>query len=394
MLWIGNFCANSAQWLQLLTVGWLVRELTAGSSSSALLVVTVGGINTLPGLLVGPWAGVLGDRVDRRKLLMATEALMAGLAFLFALLVLSDRVVVWHAYVYVLISGIGFSITHPMGQGLIANTVPRHALTNAYAINVFTITGTRFIGPFFGGVLIATLGFFWNFTIEALLYIGMVLALLPMRTPYYKRRPIADGESPLSNLVEGVRYIWREERAIFLLIVLSLLPNVVLHPVVFLLPVFTADVLGLGPDVGGYLLAATGFGGLVSTVIIASVGFGLRKGMVCLVAVAVSSVCVVLFAQMQWLAPAILMIGLMSYSQATFRTGSGTLIQTLSPDRLRMRITSLQQYPRGLVVPASLAIGWLVSTTSVPTALTAVGAITLALALVSLAAMRRVRALV
>ena len=81
LLWVGNFCANSAQWLQLLTVGWLVRSLTEGSPSSSLLVVTVGGLSTLPGLLVGPWGGVLGDRIDRRKLIMGIQSFMAVLAF-------------------------------------------------------------------------------------------------------------------------------------------------------------------------------------------------------------------------------------------------------------------------------------------------------------------------
>ena len=69
LLWTGNFFSNSAQWLQLLSIGWLVRELTAGSSASVLQVVIVGGLSTLPVLLVGPWGGVWGDRVDRRKLL-------------------------------------------------------------------------------------------------------------------------------------------------------------------------------------------------------------------------------------------------------------------------------------------------------------------------------------
>ena len=77
-LWIGNFCGNNAQWLQLLTVGWLVQRLSEGSSAASLLVISIGAINTLPGLVVGPWAGVLGDRVDRRKLLMTIQSIMAG----------------------------------------------------------------------------------------------------------------------------------------------------------------------------------------------------------------------------------------------------------------------------------------------------------------------------
>ena len=203
LLWIGNLCANNAQWLQLLTVGWLVRELTAGSESSALLVVTVGGLNTVPGLIVGPWGGVLGDRMDRRKLTMVIQIFMAGLAFSFMTLVLSGHHQVWHAYLYVTISGICLAVTQPMRQALIANTVPGEALGNAFAFNVVTITGSRMIGPFIGGILIASLGFAWNFLLEAVLYICMVLAFMPMNTPYYRPARNIHRQSPGADLAEG-----------------------------------------------------------------------------------------------------------------------------------------------------------------------------------------------
>ena len=120
LLWLGNFCSNSAQWMQLLTVGWLVRELTDGLSASAFLVVTIGGLNTLPGLIFTPWGGALGDKLDRRKLVIFLQSFMAILAFGFALLVLSGHVRVWHAFAYVLISGTTFTVTKPMRHVLIA----------------------------------------------------------------------------------------------------------------------------------------------------------------------------------------------------------------------------------------------------------------------------------
>ena len=210
-LWTANFCANSAQWLQLLTVGWLVHDLTQGSASSPFQVITVGGLATLPVLFVGPWAGVLGDRVDRRKLLMATHTVLATIAAIFALLVATDRIQdSWHVYIYVLASGAFRTITMLMQQSLIANTVPREALANAFAINVFTIPGTRIMGPFVGGILIATLGFAWNFAIEAALYATAVLMLIWVRTPLQ-----ADGSgSPAVAFVqlEGGNPVYLERR--------------------------------------------------------------------------------------------------------------------------------------------------------------------------------------
>ena len=392
LLWTGNFCSNSAQWLQLLTIGWLVRDLTMGSSASVLQVVIVGGLSTLPVLLVGPWGGVWGDRVDRRKLLMRIQTFMAALAVLFAVLVvsnqglgLSDQFRVWLAYSYVLVSGFCLSIAQPMRQALIANTVPPEAFGNAYASNSLSITGTRIIGPFIGGILIANLGFTANFLFEAALYAAMVLLFLPMKTPY-QRKVIARRRSPVADFSEGVRFIRRERRIILTLILLGLIPNVVLHQVWFLLPVFTADTIHQDADVGGFLLAATGVGGFVSAVIIASVGFTFKKGPVALASIIFSSIFVILFAFSPWLVPmfpllpALVFIGLMSLAQAHFRTTSGTLIQLITPDRFRSRVTSLASYGQGFVFPFSIAVGLLAEFGGVVTAITVLGVAGLILA--------------
>ena len=392
-LWIGNFCGNNAQWLQLLTVGWLVRELSLGSSSSSLLVVTVGAINTLPGLVVGPWAGVLGDRVDRRKLLISIQTLMAGTAILFSFLVLSERVVVWHAYTYVIFSGVARSFAQPLRQALIANTVPREVLGNALATNVLTITSSRLVGPFVGGFLIATLGFFWPFVMESLFYVLMVLALLPMKTPYFQARPSAGRQSVLADLKEGIVYVWKGERVILNLIMLGLVTNVVLQPFMFLLPVFTDEILQQGPKIGGSLLALNGLGGLMAAFIIASVGFIFRKGWLVICLALFSSLIVIVLAYSSWLWAGILMVGVFGFSQSAFRTTLSTLVQSIIPDNLRSRVTSLRSYGQGFVVVTSLGVGWLADQTSAALAITVMGGAGLALTLVCLFALRRVRAL-
>ncbi|MQG63313.1 MAG: MFS transporter [SAR202 cluster bacterium] len=391
-LWIANFFANTAQWLQLLSIGWLVRDLTDSFASSGLLVVTVGGMTTLPTLVVGPWAGVLGDRVDRRKLVMAVQAFMTVAAVIFAFVVHSGHVEWWHAYIYVFISGICWSISLTVRQTLVANTVPREALVNAYASNTLTITGTRMVGPFVGGILITTIGFTWNFAIEAGLYSATVLAFFPMKTPYLQARPEDSGGSPLANFMEGLRYVRKQERVIWNLLVVGLIPNVLLHPVWFVLPVFTVEVLHRSADTGGILLAVTGFGGLLSALTIASVGFGYNRGLICLAAILLASTTVVLFAFSHWLFLAMILIGLMSLAQATFRTSSSTLIQSLVPDHLRSRITSLHLYSQGFVFMSSLAVGLLVDLTTVVIALSVVGGAGILLGAISYLALPGLRA--
>ena len=393
-LFTANFCANTAQWFQLLSIGWLVRDLTAASSlsSSALLVVTVGAINTVPRLLVGPWGGVLGDRLDRRKIVMVSMTVMAVAAFGFSMIIRLGLVEWWHAYLYVLLAGLVTSVSQPIRQALIANTVPRESFGNAYATNVLTITGTRIIGPFIGGFLIATLGFAWNFTVESALYTATVLSLLPMKTPYSQLRETAK-VSVFADLKEGIGFIFRGERTIFNLITLGIIPNVVLHPTWFLLPLFTVNVLHLGPGVGGILLAATGVGGFLSGLVIASVGFVFPKGRLALGMVVASSISVIFFAQSHWLTLAIIIIGLMAFFQASFRTTNGTLIQGLTPDVLRGRVTSLQSYNSGFVIFTSLLIGWMVDLTNVTFGIMTVGAAGLVLSILAIATLKRVRPL-
>ena len=383
-LWVGNFFANTAHWLQLLTLGWLVRDLTKGTEGSALLVVGIGGISTLPGLIVGPLGGVIGDRVDRRKLIVSLQAIMAVFAFGFAWVVESDSIEVWHVFAYAIVSGAFLSITQPMRQALIANTVPRHMLGNAYATNVLTIPGTRAVGPFVGGILVSSYGFFWNFTIESLLYVGMILAFLPMRTPFAESRRSRTGSGTagfVQDLAEGFRYIWSGNRVLFLLITLTIVPNVVLQPVMFLLPLFTDEILERGADVGGYMLAVNGFGGFLMALTIASFGFFIRRGVVCLVTAAASSILALVLIQAAWLPVALFVIALFAASQTAFRTTNGTLTQTLTPDELRGRITSLQRLGQGFVVGSSLFVGWFAGVTSVRLALAAMGIVGLALSI-------------
>ena len=393
LLWCGNFFANNAQWIQLLSVGWLVRDLSEGSTVAGLLVVTVGGINTMPGLVVGPWGGVLSDRFDRRKLVIILQLTMAGLALAFALLVLSGRVEVWHAYMYVILAGACRSMTQPMRQSLIAGTVPREMLGNALATNVLTITGTRIVGPFVGGILIFTLGYFWNFTIEAVLYLANVAMIIPLRTPFHRPGNARQRGSALADMVEGLRYIWSGERAFFQLMLLSVIPNIILHPAWFLFPVFTTEVLQRDADVGGYLLSITGVGGLMAALFVASFGFVFPKGRVALGAAIASSIMLVLFSFSKWMGLAFVVIAAMAFCQSLFRTTRGTLTQTLAPDSLRGRLTSLQSFDRGFLVLASLGVGFLSDVTSPATAMAIIGILGVALAVVCSATLRRVRQL-
>ena len=394
LLWFANFCGFTAQWLQLLSIGWLVKDLSEGSGIGGLLVVSVSGINTLPGLLVNPITGVLGDRLDRRKLCIGVQSGSAALALAFAFLVATDYVRPWHAYAYVLISGSCLAITQPMQQVLIANTVPREALVNAYAINTLTVTGTRVFGPFVGGILIIALGFSWNFALEAALYAGVVLMLLPMRIPY-TAAPTGESQriTPFADIRDGIMHLWRQQREVLEIALLSIIPNTILHPLWFLLPLFTVEALQAHANMGGYLLAVTGLGGLISTLTIATWGFPFRRGYVLFVAAALSSITTMLFPYSYWLWAVFVVLAIQSFFQAYFRTAAGTLVLTIVPDRFRARTMALLAYERSFLIGVSVLIGMFADFTSASLAILAIGSVGLAMTLAGVATLRRVRAL-
>ena len=385
-LWAGNTFANCAQWIQVFTVGWLVLEISGGS---ALLSSTVIGVRSLPVLLMGPWAGALTDRWDRRKFAIGLQVWMAVAAVLFAAVVASGEVRVWHAFVYMVISGIGFTSMQPVRQSLIANTVAREDMGNAWGLHAMTANSMRLIGPLIGGVLIETVGFKWNFIVQAGLYIGMLLLLLPMRTPY-REGSANRGVSMWSNMVEGMRYIWTN-RALLQLNVVNLGRSIVLHPIAFFIPVYTQDVLNAHTGTGTMLITALGLGGLTSSVIVASWQFYTKRGMVSLISLAAGAVCILALSQSHWLWLSVIAIASVGFSQTYFVLSNTTSIQSIVPDFIRGRVTSVWLYADGLIPMWVFLIGLTAEFTGIATALTIVGGLALSAAVYFLLQFKEMR---
>ena len=388
LLWAGSFFDNVAIWLQLLSLGWLVLDLTG----SVVLSGTVAGLRGLPTLVIGPWAGVVADRLDRRKLVIFFQAILAVFAAIFAVTVAIGAVEWWHAFVYAAVTSVCFAFIMPIRQALVANTAPPGNLGNAYALSAMTITVNRLIGGMLGGLLITTVGIKWNFFVESGAYVLTALLLIPMRTPYAEK-PTAGRTSVLRNLADGMRYIWTENRIILHLMILSMVLTWVFLPIPALLPAYASKVLNSEANVGGYLLAAQGVGGITATVGIATLGFVFGKGRLGLLALITGSTAVLVLAQSQWVALSLCMLVVFGISQSCFIVSNNTLLQSLVPDTLRGRITSLYMLEHGLGPVAIFVIALFMDKYSVAGALTVVGAVAVGLSLIFLFVFQRVRRL-
>ena len=378
-MWSATFCANTAQWLQLLTLGWLVKEFTEGSGNSALLIVGVVGVVSLPGIFVAPLGGVIGDRLNRRHVVMVLASVMSLSALSFAWVYELGYMTIWHVYAYAFLAGTCESIAMPVRQALISNTVPREYLSNAFTTVNLTFPMTRMVGPFVGGILASSVGFFWNLNLEAFLYMSLLMLTTLMATPFTnpKAKDYMYGNFNVkvffADLVDGFKYLFNQQRALFKVMILSLIPNVITFPLLFLLPVYTAEILKEGPDWGGYLLSVNGFGGMVSILVFSAFGFPDKRGLMCILSALVTGVLTLLFGLVNWIPLAFLLIVFFGTAVSIFRTTNGVLIQTLVDDRYRVRTHSFYRFIMSFVVVSSFIIGRLIDMTSVQLVIVGMG---------------------
>ena len=355
-LFVGSAFISAGNQVQQIAMGWLVVEQL---QESPFWVGTVLGIRALPILLVGPLAGVAIDRLDRKKLFLAAQAALVVLAFLFAVDVQLDRVTVWHALAFSFLLGLDSSLSQPVRQALIVNTVPREDLTNAIALNNSANGVTQSIAPLISGTMIALLGVHGNFYIQGAAYLAVFFIILPMRTPF--REGAAERTSVAKNLAEGIRHI-RSDTVLLLLIILVFIPSLFVHSTQNLLSVFTVEVFDGGPLTLGALGAAMGVGSLLATFAIATLGDYQARGRLNTGSIILVTVALTFFGlsfRLGNLYLSLVVMGIMGFFNTGFRLVNNALVQSRIPDALRGRITSIYVVDHGFQPVGSLVLGLL-----------------------------------
>ena len=259
--------------IQQLTLGWLVYDLTG----SAILLGALSALRMLPFLIFGPVGGVIADRVDRRRLITSLYCLFSIVSFIMGGVVALGMVQVWHLFAFVLITGVMASFLVTVEHTLIPNTVPREELMNAVALDFGAFNTTRVIAPVLGGILIPLFGAAGNLFVESFVtacaaFMTYSLRLAPVKASNHK-------SSVIAHFKEGVGYLWSNPMVVTLMAV-ALVPAVFAMPHQALMPIFQKDVLGVGPEGLGLMMAAPGLGAVVGLLLLASIGSGImRKGL-------------------------------------------------------------------------------------------------------------------
>jgi MFS family permease len=367
---------SAGQWIQQVALGWLLYDLTG----SAVLLGALNGFRALPFLVFGPLAGVAADRFDRRGLLLLIQPALAVITTVMGVLVLFHMAEVWHLFLFTFLTASMWSITQPVRQTLVPNLVPKRDLMNALALNSMGFNSMKVVGPALGGLLIAAFGAAGNFFVQGLVYSVLMLTIYFMQAPPTPAN--ARKSSPLSNLKEGLLYV-KSTPVVLTLIIISLIPHMLSLPITnALMPVFQKDVLGVGPEGLGLLLAAPGIGAVTATFVLAAWASRVkRKGVVMLVGLGMLGASIILFAQMRSLPMAMLALFFMGACQMSYMTTANTVVQVVVPDQLRGRVMSIWMLDQGLGPIGALFAGISTELIGAPYTATWMGAVVILLAL-------------
>ena len=321
-------------WMTRVATSWLVYRLT----KSSLLLGTVSFAGQIPTFLLAPLAGVIVDRIDRRKVLVWTQSLAMVQSFALAWLTLAQRINIAEVLALSAMQGIINAFDMPGRQSFMVKMVEdRTDLSNAIAINSSMVNAARLLGPSLAGLLIAATNEGWCFLVDAISYIAVIASLLMMRVPPSNEEPAAT--SMLAQLREGWTYVssFAPIRTILLLFALLSLMG---WPFMVLMPIFAVQVLHGGPHTLGFLMGAVGVGSLASalSLVLRRSVRGLSK-MIPIAAVAFG-IGLISFGLSTNLWLSMLLMLLTGFGMMQGLTASNTIIQTLVDEKMRGRVMS------------------------------------------------------
>jgi MFS family permease len=358
---------SAGQWIQQVTLGWLLYDLTG----SAVLLGALNGLRALPFLITGPVGGVFADRMDRKKLLMGIQFVLMSTAFVMGVLVGSGQLEVWHLFVFSTVTATAWSINQPVRQTLVPGVVPRSHLTNAVALNSLGFNLTKVAGPALGGVLIASFGAGGNFFVQAAAYACVLLSISYIHTSFAPAAGAGHG-SVMANLREGLHYVWSKPLVRGLMIV-GLIPNL-LATYQTMMPVFQKDVLRMGPEVLGLMLAAPGVGAVLSALFLASISRYRRKGLLLFISLTLLGGFLIAFSQATSLPVSLLMLVGVGGTHIFYAAMTNTILQMIVPDELRGRVLSIYMLDHGLSPLGALVAGTSTQFFGAPITMAAMGA--------------------
>ena len=366
IMWIGACASTVGTFVQQFAQSWLVYDLTKNPFYLGLDLF----LGQLPIIVFSLFGGVFADRLDRRKMLLASQYIQMACAFLLAVLFVSHVVRVWHILALSFIVGLGQSFGGPAYSALLPTLVPPDDLSNAIAMNSIQFNLARMLGPTIGGIAYATLGAAWCFTLNGISYIAVIASLFMIHVKFV---PAKTQQSVLSSMKEGIKFI-RHHQGMSALVVLAFCTTTFGYSVNGFLPVIVQNVFHRGPETYTLLLVCSGGGAICGALLVAAIGKLKGKDPLTMLILILLGLSIAGFAVSKWLP---LSCTLLFLSGVTFMASASlmlSLAQLTATDAMRGRVMSVYNLAFRAGVPiGALAIGRIIPVVGISPALSGAG---------------------
>jgi MFS family permease len=335
-LWVaGAFVSNVGTWVQRVAQDWLVLTQLTHHSASAVGVVM--SLQFGPQLLLLPWTGFAADHLEKRKLLMATQAAMGALALALGVLTVARIVRLWHVYIFAFLFGCASAFDAPVRQTFVTELVGDADLSNAVALNSTSFNGARMIGPAVAGYCIAALGTGWAFLANGISFGAVLCSLSLLRV--HELHVSGRTARARGGLMEGFRYVWQRADLRAIGVMLFLIGTFGLNFPIFI-STMAVSVFHLGAERYGFLNSSMAVGTVIGALFAARrerpyfrhlLGSAAVFGGGCLLAASMPN---------YWLfAGALVIVGI---SALTFTNGTNSFMQLSTEPAMRGRVMAIR----------------------------------------------------
>ncbi|HEU5237573.1 MAG TPA: MFS transporter [Pyrinomonadaceae bacterium] len=342
LFWSGAFISNTGTWMQAVAQGWLVLQL----SNSPFWLGVDGFMATAPGLLLTLAGGVFADLMDRRRLLIYTQAVAGVAAMILGILVLTHVVHVWMVLCLSFVTGCCMALAGPSYMALVFDLVGHEDLANAIALNSTQFQLARVLGPVFAGLGFKLFGLAGCFIANSLSFVFVVVAMMMVKF----NRPGAGDDAParsvkekgrfVSDLLAGLRYVAGRPR-VFMLLLISAVTSMFGAPYIYMTPVFARDIFHLGETGLAVLMGMAGAGALFGALFLAYLGDFRRKGWFVLGGDLAFAICLIFFSLSTRFALSLFFLFALGFGIVCSVAVTNTLLQKLVTDEMRGRVMSM-----------------------------------------------------
>lgn len=389
LYWLGQVLSLIGTWMQRTAQGWLVTDLVLEFAKPATVesltswyVGLVTAMSTLPVLFLAGFLGIISDLFDRKKVLVATQALMAIQAFLLALLTYTHTINIPLLIILCLYLGVVMALDIPARQGLVIHMVGREDLPNAIAINSGVFNSARIIGPAITGVMLALrFSVADAFMVNAISFIPIIVAVLLMKGKFTPSRGGDEKESALRRMIAGATYL-AGTPGLRRITIMAGIASLFASPMIALLPAFARYKLYANASQFGFMFTCFGIGAVIGAVSLAFLSRRNALHITLRVGYAFNLGATIVFAFARNLEFAYLILVLCGFGFSWAFASTNSTIQLKVPDHLRGRVMgTYSQLFVGLYPVGTLLLGWIGSLIGVDMAILAGSLVSAILAL-------------